>query len=295
MTTGTVTGTFHDMQGTPLGGKITFTPVPAFFLDSLDDVVFEGVGQSVTLDPSGHFSISLQATDDPALNPVNWTYEVLVELTGRSAREFYLSVPGGSTQDLADVTPIGTPCSGVLITQGPPGPVGPPGPATDVPPADGQLIAWSSTLGKFTPVNPVGQSQLALATNKTGVATTLPNTVVTLIPGMLINVPPSNGRPVSIDYGATFLQTATGTGMFGLLLYETTTSAVLLEISQKPLPNTTTTNVNRVTHQNTYDVGVVSSVRQFALYGLMRRDVGSADGSVMNYPSAPTRLRAMAG
>ena len=147
----TVTGTFMSADdGTPATGAVTFEPVPCRLVDASADVVLIGVPVVATLDAAGHFTVDLVGTDDPDLNPVDWTYLVTVRLTtpARGWR-FAMAAPAGTTTDLADVVPIET-SSGDAITAGPPGEPGPPGdpgpPGEGVPEggAAGQVLAKAS-------------------------------------------------------------------------------------------------------------------------------------------------------
>ena len=163
------------------------------------------------------------------------------------------------------------------------------------PPTDQQGLNYSTTLGMWIPANISGSAQLALATNKTGTTTTLPNGVVTLIAGTTINIASSGGRPVALKFSATFIQSVTGLGSFGLALYDTSGTPTFLEIAQIPLPNTATANLNRCTLTHSFDVPAFSTPKQYILYGLLRRETGSsADGFVMNNATAPTYLKAVA-
>ncbi len=130
MTTGTVTGTFVDRVGgtdAAAVGRVTFAPSVPRLLDAAGEIVLPD-RVVCTLDSSGAFSTVLQATDDPALNPVDWTWSALVEVGVGRPWTFAFAVAGGSTQDLADIAPVPS-SSGTPIVAGPAGAPGPAGPA----------------------------------------------------------------------------------------------------------------------------------------------------------------------
>lgn len=107
--TGTVTGRFEDT--TPgvenITGSVYFT-AEADYLLSADSVVLP---KPVKVDLVGSaFTVSLVATDDPTLNPVDWTYKVTFSLMADGVnvkREpFSIKVPAGTTVNLATVSPV---------------------------------------------------------------------------------------------------------------------------------------------------------------------------------------------
>lgn len=102
----TVTGTILKPTGAAESGKVIFRA--RYFLQSPANNSLVAPGLiSATLDESGHFSVSLPATNDPAFTPNAWTYEVKLQLSG-GARAFEMSVDAsaaGGTVDLADITP----------------------------------------------------------------------------------------------------------------------------------------------------------------------------------------------
>jgi hypothetical protein len=67
---------------------------------------------------------------------------------------------------------------------------------------DGQLAAWSESLGALTPYDPIGQGEIAYAENVTGVATDCgTNATGVDIPGTTIVVP-AQTRPVYLSMAA---------------------------------------------------------------------------------------------
>jgi hypothetical protein len=110
--TGTVTGTFTDDDGTAAAGKVYFIPPVPYLLDPSADTIVVLYQHIVTLDANGDFTQVLVATDDTDLSPVDWTWQVRIELQGKPPRSFPIAVPAGSTRDLADIAPAPTSSSG---------------------------------------------------------------------------------------------------------------------------------------------------------------------------------------
>jgi hypothetical protein len=142
----TVTGTFINLaNGAPASGTVTFEPAPCQLVDASADAILIGIPVVAALDADGSFTVELAATDDPDLNPVDWTYLVTVRLTYPSRGwRFAMAAPAGATIDLADVVPIES-SSGDAIIVGPPGPDGPPGPGVPVGGNSGEVLAKAST------------------------------------------------------------------------------------------------------------------------------------------------------
>lgn len=100
----TIQGKFILLDGTPMSGQVAFSPSASVILNRNADVIISGAVFIAPLDASGFFEISIPATDDPDLDPINFTYAVQ-EPTGRS---YHISVPmnaAGGVIDLIDVSP----------------------------------------------------------------------------------------------------------------------------------------------------------------------------------------------
>lgn len=113
LATVTLSGRFlHPDSGTPLAGKIVFTPSATTLTSAGDDVLAAGP-VTVTLDANGAFTVSLLATDAAGVVPSGWTWEVDEQLAGARRRRYWLSLPAalGSVQ-LADLAPT-APAAGV--------------------------------------------------------------------------------------------------------------------------------------------------------------------------------------
>lgn len=103
LTTVTVSGTYVDIQGNPIAGQVNFTP-RAILTDAAYNQIVISKTISVTLDPTGSFSVVLPVTDDTSLSPINFTYSVEEAFVG--GRIYDISIPSTSaTLNLADVVP----------------------------------------------------------------------------------------------------------------------------------------------------------------------------------------------
>jgi hypothetical protein len=104
ITTITVTGTYTGPDGTPLQGTVTLTPsVP-----TLSNVAIPGfiTGPVVAYLDHGRFTVTVPCTDNTALIPAGWVYQVTENFTGYQARPPYLvALPHtlGPEADLAKV------------------------------------------------------------------------------------------------------------------------------------------------------------------------------------------------
>lgn len=133
------------------GSVVVFTPSPAYFLvtdGTASTVVYPRVVRGV-VDATGQLRaadgsspLQLLATNDPDVNPVDWTYRVDEKLRGVPNRTSYsIAVPYDATDvDLARVSPVPS-SEGTAIVQGPQGPEGPQGPPGPVSSVDGQTGA----------------------------------------------------------------------------------------------------------------------------------------------------------
>ena len=107
MQTGTITGRFVDIGGTALQGTISFTPnVPKLYSKATGTTIVVTT-RKVPLAPDGTLSVVLPATNDPDVTPAGFQYAVVEDFQGKVATGFKynISVPQGSTVDLADISP----------------------------------------------------------------------------------------------------------------------------------------------------------------------------------------------
>ncbi|WP_067483796.1 carbohydrate-binding protein [Actinomadura hibisca] len=108
LATRTVTATYVHADGvTPCSGTVTFTPNTAL-ASALDDRLLPARPIRRTLDADGGLSVPLVCTDDDAVSPSGWAYNVVEQLPG-ARREYVIAVPAGAVPlDLADVVPLET-------------------------------------------------------------------------------------------------------------------------------------------------------------------------------------------
>lgn len=115
-----------NLAGTPGQGTVTFTPSPAVITFPTENVIVSGT-ESVTLDATGAFEISLICTDTAGQNPDGWTYTVVERIIGTTSRTYQIFLPYTDTSvnpvELADITPTVTAPTylPVIGPQGPPG------------------------------------------------------------------------------------------------------------------------------------------------------------------------------
>lgn len=101
----TVTGTLTKPDGTPESGSIRFTQSVHVRSSSGDTILAPGT-LTAALDATGHFTIDLPCTDDPAWSPQGWTYTVTLALSGsHSSYSVQLSL-ADPVQELADLLPV---------------------------------------------------------------------------------------------------------------------------------------------------------------------------------------------
>jgi hypothetical protein len=88
-----VTGNYVTASGSPASGRVTFTPTSRVIDENNAVIVEDSI--SAVLDVNGAFSVTLPATDNTSLNPVDWAYEVSVRIYGSRPRKFFASLPYG--------------------------------------------------------------------------------------------------------------------------------------------------------------------------------------------------------
>jgi hypothetical protein len=106
LTTVQITGNYVDFEGNPIQGQIRFT-LGDVLRNGTDDQMVAPSSIVVALS-SGAFSVTLPATNDPDVVPVNFTYTVEESFPG--GRNYTISVPYDTvgSLDLADLSPTPT-------------------------------------------------------------------------------------------------------------------------------------------------------------------------------------------
>jgi hypothetical protein len=107
--TGTIKGHIVDSVGNPITGTLTFTPNFTALVDAgdvPDPTIILPKAVVASLDGTGHFTVTVQATDDEDATPVNWTYTMSSTLTGATLPTKSFAVPQGTTVDIATVVPV---------------------------------------------------------------------------------------------------------------------------------------------------------------------------------------------
>lgn len=111
----TIKGRFVDLLGVPLAGKtISFVPTPVALLDvsattiivpASIQVTLASDGQIKGIDGLGSLGVVVPATDDPDINPMNWTYTVSENWTA-GRKNYSIEAPVNGSIDLVDVSPV---------------------------------------------------------------------------------------------------------------------------------------------------------------------------------------------
>lgn len=97
-----LTGTYIQPDGSPVKGRVTFTP--AVRVKSSTSFIVASPS-TVRLDSSGSFEIELECTDDESTLPAGWTWKVVEKFEG--GRTFYFELPYDSESfDLSDAVPL---------------------------------------------------------------------------------------------------------------------------------------------------------------------------------------------
>lgn len=110
-----VRGRYLKGDDTPASGQVTFAPRPRAINDSGDGDILVSSAVTAVLDEAGEFTVTLQASDDPSLDPTGWTYRVREQIVGASGTRAYdIDIPTSAVVagiDLWDVAPA-SPASG---------------------------------------------------------------------------------------------------------------------------------------------------------------------------------------
>ena len=182
----TVTGNLVWIDGSPAAGSVTFLPSIEFVLDSASNTTIYMYEVTEVLDPDGHFDVPLIATDDPDLNPTGWTYTVRIllsdpKLPANQSKPvetiFAMSLPVGSSIDIADVTPVqSSPGNAVVV-----GPKGDPGQVVSVNGKTGAVTLTAADVGA-DPLGATSSVQSALNQHLSDLTNVHPASAVTFSP-----------------------------------------------------------------------------------------------------------------
>lgn len=121
----TVVGRYVELDGDPVVGYLTFKASPVILKAAAARTIIIPVVLQAVLDANGMFSIALPATNDPDINPGEWTYEVTEGFGPRRVYNIAVDLSLGTTQNIYDLAPI-TSSTGSYYLQGDRGPAGPP-------------------------------------------------------------------------------------------------------------------------------------------------------------------------
>lgn len=109
----TVTGTYVDAAGNPASGTVTITP-DFEVVDTTDSTVIVSAPVTATLDASGHFSVTVVASDAANVSPQNFTHRVVVSTTHHDYAPFSVLLPKARPAvDISELVAV-PPSSGVV-------------------------------------------------------------------------------------------------------------------------------------------------------------------------------------
>lgn len=151
-----LTGKFVDLAGQAMaGGGITLVPTPLSLLDAAAAIVIVTKTLSITLgsdgaihqhlDGTGSLGLVIPATNDPDINPLDWTYTVNENWQG-GRKGYSIAAPQGTAIDLVNVSPVPS-SGGTPIYRGASGiPLGAvAAPSTATSPGDAGSVAYDAT------------------------------------------------------------------------------------------------------------------------------------------------------
>lgn len=148
--TGIVTGTFTDTSGDPVVGTVSFTPSASRLVGTGAVILSEPV--VVELDAGGSLSVTLPASDDPNVNPTDFTYRVDETFIGVVGSTYFIDVLEGETLDLSNVLVPGTVNNGTVIMAAIlPSQTGNAGKFLNT---DGTNLSWEEATGYLTDPDP---------------------------------------------------------------------------------------------------------------------------------------------
>lgn len=118
-----LTGRYVRPDGTPLLGTVSVTPSAHLTFPDADTVSVGGA--TVELDENGAFSIALIATDQPGMDPTDWTYQVVEKFHRIEGRSYSIKLPPTTpVVDVADIAPADPSHGDYVLVPGPAGRAG---------------------------------------------------------------------------------------------------------------------------------------------------------------------------
>lgn len=151
----TLTGTHHNLDGTPQTGHVKVT-ANAVLRDTTDSVVLSGE-RVATLDEAGTWALELPA-DSPALRPEGVGYTVAYHLTGvRVPSSFVPAQPAGTVLDVV-VVASSSPSTATVSLLGPQGAKGDKGDTGPAPTAAYEPLRAQLAAGATTGIQVLGDS-----------------------------------------------------------------------------------------------------------------------------------------
>ena len=111
ITSVSVHGEILEADLTPAVGTVTFRTLIKL-RDTVDNITLVPTDFTATLDAGGEFTITLPATDNPDITPLNWVYQVFLSTT-TWRNTTYVRIPFQvGTVEFADLVPLDyDPCS----------------------------------------------------------------------------------------------------------------------------------------------------------------------------------------
>jgi len=102
-------------MGAPVKGSIKIKPSPGAIIAAMSKTIIIAATRTVTLDAQGELDLILPATDDPDVNPTDWTYSITEDFAG--GRTYNITAPSQAVQDLSTLVPVPS-AAGAAITRG---------------------------------------------------------------------------------------------------------------------------------------------------------------------------------
>lgn len=138
--TGTIRLNSVDLSGDTSDGTVTLKPSVPVLLDATATPPTTIFTETLTYTITGGVLADtlVPATDDPDLNPADWTYAVTIKV-GAYSRTFNIEVPVGGVVDLTTASPVPS-SGGTGVVRG----AGIPDPASA---ADNDVVSWDATAG----------------------------------------------------------------------------------------------------------------------------------------------------